>query len=80
MEKASDLTQGALDLLILKYISLEPKHSGAIAKRIQQISSEVLRVQLGSLHTALHRLEQQGWIIANWNPLSKAINIVVVEA
>jgi transcriptional regulator len=66
MAKPSDLVQGTLDLLILKTISLEPKHGWAIAKRIQQISNEVLQVQQGSLYPALHRLEQQGWITANW--------------
>ena len=58
--------QGTLDLLILKTISIEPKHGWAIAKRIQQISREVLQVQQGSLYPALHRLEQQGWIKAKW--------------
>ena len=53
--------------MILKTISLEPKHGWAIAKRIQQISHEVLQVQQGSLYPALHRLEQQGWIRAKWN-------------
>ncbi|MGH8378232.1 MAG: PadR family transcriptional regulator [Gammaproteobacteria bacterium] len=66
MGKPSDLVQGTLDLLILKTISLEPKHGWAIAKRIQQISQEVLQVQQGSLYPALHRLEQQGWIAAHW--------------
>jgi PadR family transcriptional regulator, regulatory protein PadR len=66
MGKPSDLVQGTLDLLILKTISLEPKHGWAIAKRIQQISNEVLQVQQGSLYPALHRLEQQGWITAKW--------------
>ena len=58
--------QGTLDLLILKTISLEPKHGWAIAKRIQQISGDVLQVQQGSLYPALHRLEQRGWIKAKW--------------
>src|ERR1700679_1177508 len=66
MGKPSDLVQGTLDLLILKTISLEPKHGWAIAKHIQQISGEVLQVQQGSLYPALHRLEQQGWIRAKW--------------
>ena len=66
MGKPSDLVQGTLDLLILKTISLEPKHGWAIAKRIQQITNEVLQVQQGSLYPALHRLEQQGWITAHW--------------
>src|ERR1700744_2075715 len=66
MGKPNDLVQGTLDLLILKTLSLEPKHGWAIAKRIQQISNEVLQVQQGSLNPALHRLEQQGWIKAKW--------------
>jgi PadR family transcriptional regulator PadR len=66
MGKPTDLVQGTLDLLILKTISLEPKHGWAIAKRIQQVSQEVLQVQQGSLYPALHRLEQQGWIKAQW--------------
>jgi PadR family transcriptional regulator PadR len=66
MGKPSDLVQGTLDLLILKTISLEPKHGWAIAKRIQQISSDVLQVQQGSLYPALHRLEQKAWVKAKW--------------
>ena len=66
MGKPSDLVQGTLDLLILKTISLEPMHGWAIAKRIEQISDDVLRVQQGSLYPALHRLEQQAWITAEW--------------
>jgi PadR family transcriptional regulator, regulatory protein PadR len=66
MGKPSDLVQGTLDLLILKTVALEPKHGWAIAKRIAQLSGEVLQVQQGSLYPALHRLEQQGWIRAKW--------------
>ena len=66
MAKPTDLVQGTLDLLILKTISLEPKHGWAIAKRIQQVSQDALQVQQGSLYPALHRLEQQGWIKAEW--------------
>jgi transcriptional regulator len=66
MAKPNDLVQGTLDLLILKTLSLEPKHGWAIAKRIQQISGAVLQVQQGSLYPALHRLEQKAWIKANW--------------
>jgi PadR family transcriptional regulator, regulatory protein PadR len=66
MGKPTDLVQGTLDLLILKTISLEPKHGWAIAKRIQQVSQEALQIQQGSLYPALHRLEQQGWIAAKW--------------
>ena len=68
MGKPTDLVQGTLDLLILKTISLEPKHGWAIAKRIQQVSREALQIQQGSLYPALHRLEQQGWIEAEWRP------------
>jgi transcriptional regulator len=60
--KPTDLVQGTLDLLILKTISQQPTHGWAIAKRIQQISNDVLQVQQGSLYPALHRLQQQGWI------------------
>jgi PadR family transcriptional regulator, regulatory protein PadR len=66
MGKPTDLVQGTLDLLILKTLSLEPKHGWAIAKRIQQVSGDILQVQQGSLYPALHRLEQQGWMRAEW--------------
>jgi PadR family transcriptional regulator PadR len=66
MSKPSDLIQGTLDLLILNTISLRPEHGWAIAKRIQQVSNEVLQVTQGALYPALHRLEQQGWIRAEW--------------
>ena len=66
MPKPSDLLQGTLDLLILKSVAREPLHGWAIAKRIQLLSGEVLSVQQGSLYPALHRLEHQGWIEAEW--------------
>ena len=66
MGKPQDLVQGTLDLLILKIVSLEPKHGWAIAKRIQQSSGDVLQVTQGALYPALHRLEQHGWIAAEW--------------
>jgi transcriptional regulator len=66
MPKPSDLLQGTLDLLILKTLSREPLHGWGIAKRIQLLSNEVLSVQQGSLYPALHRLENQGWITAEW--------------
>lgn len=66
MSRPSDLIQGTLDLLILKTISIEPKHGWAIAKRIQQVSGDVLQVTQGALYPALHRLEQQGWICSEW--------------
>jgi PadR family transcriptional regulator len=61
-----DLPQGTLDLLILKTLALGPQHGWAVSERIQQISSDVLRVQQGSLYPALHRLERRGWIKAQW--------------
>ena len=61
-----DLPQGTLDLLILRTLSLEPLRGWAVSERIQQISSDVLRVQQGSLYPALHRLERRGWIKAHW--------------
>jgi PadR family transcriptional regulator, regulatory protein PadR len=62
----SDLPQGTLDLLILKVIALGPIHGYAIAQRIQQISRDVLQVQQGSLYPALHRLENKGFLAADW--------------
>jgi len=66
MDERIDLPQGTLDLLILKTLALEPQHGWAISEHIQQISSNVLQVQQGSLYPALHRLERRGWIKANW--------------
>jgi transcriptional regulator len=66
MSRSTDLVQGTLDLLILKTISQEPKHGWAIAKRIQQVSQQALQIQQGSLYPALHRLEQQAWVKAEW--------------
>jgi transcriptional regulator len=65
MGKPLDLVQGTLDFLILKTVSLEPLHGWAIAKRIQQISGEVLQVPQGSLYPALYRLELQGWLASS---------------
>lgn len=65
-EIKTDLLQGTLDLLILKTLALEPMHGFGISQRIQQISRDVLQVQQGSLYPALHRLEQRGWIAAEW--------------
>ena len=61
-----ELPQGTLDLLILKTLALEPQHGWAISERVQQISSDVLRLQQGSLYPALHRLERRGWIKSHW--------------
>jgi transcriptional regulator len=66
MPKPSDLLQGTLDLLILKTLTREPLHGWGIAKRIQDLSNDELAVGQGSLYPALHRLEQQGWISADW--------------
>jgi transcriptional regulator len=66
MPKPSDLLQGTLDLLILKTIARDALHGWAISKRIQELSDDVLSVQQGSLYPALHRLEHQGWIVAEW--------------
>ena len=64
--RSIDLPQGTLDLLILRTLALEPLHGWAVSERIQQISSDVLRVQQGSLYPGLHRLERRGWIKARW--------------
>lgn len=61
-----DLLQGTLDLLILRTLQTGPQHGWAISERIQQISQDVLQVNQGSLYPALHRLEHQGWIAAEW--------------
>jgi PadR family transcriptional regulator PadR len=66
MSKPTDLLQGTLDLLILKTLALERMHGWAIAQRIRQVSGNVLQVNQGALYPALHRLEQQGWIQAEW--------------
>ena len=68
MSKPSDLVQGTLALLILKMLALEPMHGWAISLRLKQISGDVLQVSDGSLYPALHKLEQQGWIEAEWKP------------
>ncbi|HTU47162.1 MAG TPA: PadR family transcriptional regulator [Bryobacteraceae bacterium] len=66
MSKPADLVQGTLDLLLLKILALEPLHGWAISQRLKQISGEVLQVSDGSLYPALHKLEQEGWIKAEW--------------
>lgn len=66
MSKPSDLVQGTLDMLILKIVALEPQNGWAISQRLKQISSDVLGVSDGSLYPALHKLEGQGWITAQW--------------
>ncbi|MBO0858933.1 MAG: PadR family transcriptional regulator [Chloracidobacterium sp.] len=66
MSIPTDLVQGALDLLILKILALEPLHGWAIGQRPKQVSGDVLQVSDGSLYPALHRLEQEGWFTAEW--------------
>ena len=67
MSKPTDLVQGTLDLLILKVIGMEPMHGWAIAQRIRQMSGDVLQVGQGALYPSLHKLEQNGWIAAEWD-------------
>ena len=64
--KPADLVQGTLDLLILKILALEPLNGFAISHRLRQVSRDVLQVSDGSLYPALHKLEQEGWITAEW--------------
>jgi transcriptional regulator len=66
MSKPSDLVQGTLDLLLLKILALQPLHGWAISRRLKTISGDVLQVSEGSLYPALHKLEQEGWITAEW--------------
>jgi PadR family transcriptional regulator PadR len=66
LSKPSDLVQGTLDLLLLKILSLEPLHGWAISLRLKAVSGDVLQVSDGSLYPALHKLEQEGWIKAEW--------------
>ena len=66
MSKPSELVQGTLDMLLLKILALEPLNGWAISLRLKQISGEVLGVSVGSLYPALHKLEQRGWIRAEW--------------
>jgi len=68
VSKPSDLVQGTLDLLLLKILTLEPLNGFAISIRLKQVSGEVLQVSDGSLYPALHKLEQEGWIRAEWRP------------
>jgi PadR family transcriptional regulator PadR len=66
MSKPADLVQGTLDLLLLKILALEPLHAWAISQRLKQTSGDVLQMSDGSLYPALHKLEQEGWITAEW--------------
>jgi transcriptional regulator len=66
VSKPTDLVQGTLDLLILKILTLEPLNGWSVGQRLKQLSSETLQVSEGSLYPALHKLEQEGWITAEW--------------
>jgi transcriptional regulator len=66
MSKPADLVQGTLDLLLLKILALQPLHAWAVSQRLKQVSRDVLHVSDGSLYPALHKLEQEGWITAEW--------------
>jgi transcriptional regulator len=67
MSKPTGLVQGTLDLLILKILALQPMHGWAIAERLKQMSKNVLKVGPGSLYPALHKLENEGWVKAEWS-------------
>jgi len=66
VSKPEDLLQGTLDLLLLKILALEPMNGFAVSQRLKQVSRDVLQVSDGSLYPALHKLEQEGWITAEW--------------
>ena len=66
MSKPSDLVQGTLDMLLLKILALEPMNGFAVSQRLKQVSGDVLQASDGSLYPALHKLEQEGWITAEW--------------
>jgi PadR family transcriptional regulator, regulatory protein PadR len=68
VSRPSDLVQGTLDLLLLKILALEPLNGFAVSQRLKQVSSDILQVSDGSLYPALHKLEQEGWITAEWKP------------
>jgi transcriptional regulator len=66
VSKPSDFVQGTLDILLMKILALEPLHGWAVSQRLKQVSGDVLQVSDGSLYPALHKLEQEGWITAEW--------------
>ena len=66
MSRPTDLVQGTLDLLVLKMLALEPMNGWAISLRLKQMSKDILQVSDGSLYPALHKLEHEGWITAEW--------------
>ena len=72
-EEKSEFLKGTLDMLILKVVALGPIHGYAISQRIQQISRDFFQLQQGSLYPALHRLEDRGWLKAEWTIFSQAV-------
>jgi PadR family transcriptional regulator PadR len=66
MSKPNDLVQGTLDLLILKMLTLAPMNGWEVGQRLKELSSDELQVSDGSLYPALHKLEQQGWVVSEW--------------
>jgi PadR family transcriptional regulator PadR len=68
VSRPTDLVQGTLDLLLLKIVALEPMNGWAISLRLKQVSGDILQVSDGSLYPCLHKLEQEGWITAEWRP------------
>jgi PadR family transcriptional regulator, regulatory protein PadR len=68
MSKPSDFVQGTLDVLLLKILALESLHGWAISQRLTAVSGDVLQVSEGSLYPALHKLEVEGWVRAEWRP------------
>lgn len=64
--KRTDLLQGTLDLLVLKALDGQPSHGYAVARTIERVTDDVLKVEEGSLYPALHRLEERGWISSYW--------------
>ena len=82
MAQSADLLQGSLDLLVLKSLMLGPMHGWGISKRIRQLSRDVLQVNQGSLYPALYRLEDQGWIAAEWgtSPEGRRVKLYALTA
>ena len=68
VSRPNDLIQGTLDLLVLKMLALNSMNGWDISQRLKQISNDALQVSDGSLYPALHKLEQEGWITAEWRP------------
>jgi DNA-binding PadR family transcriptional regulator len=68
VSRPADLVQGTLDLLVLKMLAVEPLNGWTISQRLRSVSGDVLQVSDGSLYPALHKLEQHGWVTAEWRP------------